>query len=366
MSLVSRIIRPVLKKLIPYQSARRTFSLSANSQNNTIWLNANERAQSDDYQLDTSLFNRYPDFQPDELIENYANYAGVNKEQVLATRGADEGIELLIRTFCQESPLRNSDSDTDSILINPPTYGMYAISAKTCGINVVEVPATKDLSLNTQGIIEQADKVKIVFICSPNNPTGNLISQSQIKEVLSAYQNKAILVCDEAYIEYCPEASQVDLLKQYSNLVILRTLSKAFGLAGLRCGFTLANEEIINALKKVIAPYPIPAPVAQVAIQALTQSGIQQMQKGVKETLQVRAQLIEKLQTYSFVETIFESQTNYVLARVKDKEKVFNALVNAKIYIRDQSKQISLDNCVRFTIGSQQEMNAVYAVLDNL
>ncbi|MDW1632312.1 aminotransferase class I/II-fold pyridoxal phosphate-dependent enzyme, partial [Vibrio sp. Y176] len=180
--------------------------------------------------------------------------------------GADEGIELLVRAFCEPGQ--------DAILYCPPTYGMYAISAETIGVERKTVPLTSDWQLDHTGIESNLDNVKLVFVCSPNNPTGNLVKREDIVSLLEMTKDRAIVVMDEAYIDFCPEASTVDLLAQYPNLAILRTLSKAFALAGLRCGFTLANEELINVLLKVIAPYPVPVPVAEIAVQALSEAGL--------------------------------------------------------------------------------------------
>ena len=240
--------------------------------------------------------NRYSDCQPKALIQAYANYAGVKPEQVLTSRGADEGIELLIRAFCEPNE--------DTILFCPPTYGMYAISAETFGVERKKVPLTQDWQLDLPTIEANLDNVKLVFVCSPNNPTGNLVKREDIISLLEMTKGRAIVVMDEAYIDFCPEASTVDLLAEYSNLAILRTLSKAFALAGLRCGFTLANAELINVLLKVIAPYPVPVPVADIAVQALSEAGLARAKFQVLDLnanrayLQVGLQMIDGVQVF--------------------------------------------------------------------
>ncbi len=180
------------------------------------------------------------------MIENYAQYAGVKPEQVLVSRGADEGIELVIRAFCEPGK--------DAILYCPPTYGMYSVSAETIGVERRTVPALENWQLDLQGISDNLDGTKVVFVCSPNNPTGQLINPQDLRTLLELTRGKAIVVADEAYIEFCPQATLTGWLVEYPHLVILRTLSKAFALAGLRCGFTLANEEVINLLLKVDRP----------------------------------------------------------------------------------------------------------------
>lgn len=256
---MEKLARKQVQALTPYLSARRIGG------SGDVWLNANESPFDNEYTLNLARLNRYSECQPKEMIEAYAQYAGVNAEQTITTRGADEGIELLIRAFCEPGE--------DAILYCPPTYGMYAISAETIGVERKVVPLTSEWQLDLDAIEAQLDNVKVVFVCSPNNPTGNLVERKDIIKLLEMTQDKAIVVMDEAYIDFCPEASTVDLLDQYPNLAILRTLSKAFALAGLRCGFTLANKELIDVLLKVIAPYPVPVPVAEIATQALSQEG---------------------------------------------------------------------------------------------
>ncbi|EKO3750728.1 histidinol-phosphate transaminase, partial [Vibrio metschnikovii] len=257
---MEKLARKQIQALTPYLSARRIGG------SGDVWLNANESPFDNHYKTDFARLNRYSDCQPQALIQAYADYAGVKPDQVLTSRGADESIELLIRTFCEPNQ--------DAILYCPPTYGMYAISAETFGVERKQVPLSADWQLDLTAIEANLEQVKLVFVCSPNNPTGNLIRRQDIIALLDMTQDRAIVVMDEAYIDFCPEASTVDLLQTYPNLAILRTLSKAFALAGLRCGFTLASPAIINLLLKVIAPYPVPVPVADIALQALSPSGL--------------------------------------------------------------------------------------------
>lgn len=210
-----------------------------------------------------------------------ARYAEVKPEQVLVSRGADEGIELLIRAFCEPGE--------DAVLYCPPTYGMYSVSAETIGVECRTVPTLADWQLDLPGIEARLDDVKVVFVCSPNNPTGQIIDPQSMRDLLEMTRGKAIVVADEAYIEFCPQATLAGWLSDYPHLVVLRTLSKAFALAGLRCGFTLANAEVINVLLKVIAPYPLSTPVADIAAQALSAEGIAAMRQRVAQILDERA-----------------------------------------------------------------------------
>lgn len=354
-ALVSDLIRPELKTLKPYESARRLFSMANAGEIDTVWLNANENPFVPDISINPALYNRYPDFQPEPLIGAYADYAGVNTNQVLSTRGADESIELLIRTFCRAD-------GSDSIVICPPTYGMYAISAETHGAPIKKVPLTSDMQLDLPAVYQNLDNSNIVFVCSPNNPTGNIIKRADFIALLDECKNKCLVVADEAYIEFCPEATMVDLLANYPNLVITRTLSKAFGLAGLRCGFTLANPSVIDALKKVIAPYPVPAPVAQIATEALSATGLTWMTEQVAGLNKLRDGFIAHAQQWQLASHVYPSQTNFVLLKLNaklDAAEVLNTFVAKGILLRNQSKQLMLENTLRVTIGNESQMTAV-------
>ena len=346
---IANLARRVVRALTPYQSARRIGGKGH------VWLNANEAPLAYPFTIEASRLNRYPECQPAAVVKGYAAYAGVEPDQVLVSRGADEAIELLIRTFCE--------AGEDQILICPPTYGMYAISAETCGVGIVEQPLTADRQPDWPAITDRLSDVKLVFLCSPNNPTGDLVGREGLIALLEKAQDRAIIVVDEAYIEFCPEASVVDLLARFPNLVVTRTLSKAFALAGIRCGFTLATPEIISLLAKVIAPYPIPDPIAQIATQALSPQGLALMQERVIELNQQKAQIKAELARLACVKEIFEDKGNFVLVRFVDGPAVFAAMKAAGIILRDFSSKPGLDNSIRITIGYQDEMDAVLNVL---
>lgn len=349
---IEDLARANVRALTPYLSARRLGG------NGDVWLNANEFPLPVPFELSQQTLNRYPECQPKLVIERYAAYAGLSPEQVIVSRGADEGIELLMRAFCEPGK--------DAILFCPPTYGMYSVSAETIGIEYRTVAALDDWQLNLPAIAEQLDGVKVVYMCSPNNPTGNLINQDDIRKLLEMTAGKALLVADEAYIEFCPEATLAGWLKDYPHLVILRTLSKAFALAGLRCGFTLANKPVIDLLMKVIAPYPLATPVADVAGQALSEEGIALMRQHVAELNANRAWLFEQLPQLSVVQQVFPSETNYILARFTDSPKVFKTLWDQGIILRDQNKNPGLAGCLRISIGTRKECERLIAALQAL
>ena len=356
MSTIIKLARPELNDMVPYQSARRLYAGSGEFESK-IWLNANEASGTGVYQINGSCINRYPDFQPKELIEAYSQYSDVAMNRLLATRGADEGIELIIRTFCR--------AYQDSILICPPTYGMYAISAENHGANIVEVPLFNN-QLNVSAIAKYIGKVKVIFLCSPGNPTGNLLAERDIKEVLDLFKGEAMVVVDEAYIEFSPESSATKWLDEYENLIVLRTMSKAFALAGLRCGFTLANEATIELMSKIIAPYPVPAPIAHIASKALSVESIMQMQARVQESNVLRNALCQWLKQQSWCDEVFESDANFVLFRTPLKDQLFNELKSQGVLIRDQSKQQQLGNCLRISIGSAEELTTAMTIMTNM
>ncbi|MEZ3499113.1 histidinol-phosphate transaminase [Pantoea sp. KPR_PJ] len=346
---IEELARDNVRALTPYQSARRLGG------NGDVWLNANEFPLPVPFELSQQTLNRYPECQPTRVIARYAAYAGLLPEQVLVSRGADEGIELVMRAFCEPGK--------DAILFCPPTYGMYSVSAETIGIEYRTVPARENWQLNLPAIADQLDGVKVVYMCSPNNPTGNLIDPDDIRALLAMTAGKALVVADEAYIEFCPQATLSGWLQTYPHLVILRTLSKAFALAGLRCGFTLANKPVIDLLMKVIAPYPLATPVADVAGQALSDQGIALMRQHVAELNASRAWLLEQLPQLSVVEQVFPSETNYILARFTNSPAVFKTLWDQGIILRDQNKNPGLAGCLRISIGTREECERLIAAL---
>lgn len=348
-SKIEDLARANVRALTPYQSARRLGG------NGDVWLNANEYPLAVPFELSQQTLNRYPECQPKLVIERYAAYAGLTPEQVLVSRGADEGIELLMRAFCEPGK--------DAVLFCPPTYGMYSVSAETIGIEYRTVEAREDWQLNLPAIADQLDNVKLVYVCSPNNPTGNLINPDDVRQLLEMTRGKALVVADEAYIEFCPSASLAGWLKDYPHLVVLRTLSKAFALAGLRCGFTLANADVIALLMKVIAPYPLSTPVADIAGQALSEQGIALMRQHVSELVATREKLIADLRKLDCVEQVFESDTNYILARFSASSQVFKTLWDQGIILRDQHKQPGLAGCLRISIGTREECERAVAAL---
>jgi histidinol-phosphate aminotransferase len=349
---ITRLARANIQALTPYQSARRLGGKG------DVWLNANEYPLPVPFELSQQTLNRYPECQPKQVIERYADYAGLTPQQVLVSRGADEGIELLMQAFCEPGK--------DAILFCPPTYGMYSVSAETIGIEYRTVPALADWQLNLPAIAAALEGVKLIYICSPNNPTGNLINPDAVRQLLEMTRGKALVIADEAYIEFCPQATLAGWIADYPHLVVLRTLSKAFALAGLRCGFTLANAAVIDLLLKVIAPYPLATPVADIAAQALSAEGIALMRSHVAELNANRDWLSEALASLPCVEQVFASETNYLLVRFIDSPRVFKTLWDQGIILRDQNKNPGLAGCLRISIGTRDECERLIAALQAL
>ena len=346
---INQLVRKNVQKLTPYQSARRIGG------NGDVWLNANEYPVAPNFQLTEQNLNRYPEAQPEQVINRYAQYAGVTPEQVIVSRGADEAIELLMRAFCEP--------ETDTVLYCPPTYGMYQVSAETLGIKTKTVSTKSNWQLDLDRIKQNLDNVKLIYVCSPNNPTGNLIDQDDIKTLLKLAENRALIIIDEAYIEFSPNSTVVSWLANYPHLVILRTLSKAFALAGLRCGFTLANKPVIDALQKVIAPYPLATPVADIATQALSKEGIETMRSHVINLNNQKEKFAKQLTALPIVEKVYPSESNYLCVKFQSNKEVFSKLWNQGIILRDQSKSIGQDGFVRISIGTQAECEAVITAL---
>ncbi|CAL4319090.1 histidinol-phosphate transaminase [Buchnera aphidicola] len=346
---IINLVRKNIQKLVPYQSARKIGGKGE------VWLNANESPMSNQFTLQETYFNRYPEPQPKSLIMRYADYVGISSNNILVTRGADEGIELLMRAFCEPK--------IDSIIYCPPTYDMYVINANIFGVKVCSIPMLKNWQLDVKSIEKKNIGVKLIYICSPNNPTGNIIHSQDIFLILKIFSNTALVIVDEAYIEFCENKSIVSWLQNYPNLVILRTLSKAFALAGLRCGFVLANTEIIRILSRVIAPYPLPTPVTDIAYQALSKKNIGIMKNRVLELCSNKMWLIKELKKIKYVKKIFKSDSNYILVHFINADKIFLFLWEQGIIVRNQNFKIFLNECIRISIGNFNECLKLINVL---
>lgn len=352
MSLVNKLIAPQLANLQPYQSARRIGGVGQ------FYLNANE-SPFPPFEMPTGeTWNRYPDFLPTELAHRYADYAGVAQDRVVAVRGADEGIDLLVRAFCEPK--------TDCIRIQTPTYSMYEFVANAHQIAVDQIPLNENFELNLETNLLGRDHLKLIFLCHPNNPTGNPLAIDSIIAIAKQHQESAFVVVDEAYIEFCPEHSLAKMLDTYSNIVILRTLSKAFALAAVRLGFIIAHESVIKVINTLIAPYPIPDPSAKIGLSALSVAGLAHMHEQKAQTLLLRTEYAALFTDVSCVQKVYPSETNFLLLKFSDSAAVFTALRKEGIILRDQNHITRLSNHLRVSIGTSAEMQSLYSVLQGL
>ncbi|HTL67001.1 MAG TPA: histidinol-phosphate transaminase [Lacunisphaera sp.] len=345
---VLRLVRPDILALSAYSSARKE------SKGGRVWLDANENPETPS--VHRPLLNRYPDPQPAELVAKLATLYGVAPEQVLVTRGSDEGIDLLLRTFCR--------AGQDAILITPPTYGMYVVAAGIQGARTVTVPLVreKNFALDAGGVLAAcAPEVKLVFLCSPNNPTGGLLDRGEVIGLVRSLAGRAVVVVDEAYVDFSGQPSLAAEVAAHPNLVVLRTLSKAFGLAGARVGTTLADPAVIAVLQKVIAPYPVPAPVLQAALAAMTPAGLAAARDSVATLVAERRRLAAALVKLALVRHVWPSDANYLLVEVADAARAMAAGRAAGVVWRDRSKDVP--NCLRITVGTAAENDATLEVL---
>jgi histidinol-phosphate aminotransferase len=342
---VLSLIRPEILALTPYSSARKE------SSGGRVWLDANENPQTP--WAGKPLLNRYPEPQPPDLIAALASYYGCATGNILVTRGSDEGIDLLLRAFCR--------AGQDAILITPPTYGMYAVSAAIQNARVVSVPlvSEKGFALDTSAVLQAiTPEIKLVFLCSPNNPTGALLDRVEVLRLAKALLGRAVVVVDEAYLEFAGTPSLLAGLNALPNLVVLRTLSKAFGLAGIRCGVTLASPALIGVLQKIIAPYPVPTPVLKAALAALSPAGLAAARASVQALVAERHRLAGILAGLPAVTYVWPSDSNFILFETVDSARVMAAARAAGVVLRDRSRDYGLANHVRITMGTPSENNA--------
>ena len=322
----------------------------------TTWLNANESPYAKNLEITIEDLNRYPDPQPQLVIDRYAAYAELENENVLMTRGADEGIELLVRTYCEPSK--------DSIALFLPTYGMYKVTADTHNVAINGLTQALLLNASVDEIVAAVGSSKLVFICNPNNPTGSLTPLDKVKAIATALAGKALVIVDEAYIEFCPEQSAAQLIKEFSNIVVLRTLSKAFALAGLRTGFTLAQAGVLAPIRKVIAPYPVSGVVASIAAQAIAPDAITSMRRQVTILNSLKLKLIDWLNASPAVLKILTGEGNFVTLRLANKDYFKQALKQG--LVMRAFTLFNEDDWLRISIGNEQELEQVKIWLDGL
>mgnify|MGYP001815804795 CR=1 FL=1 len=329
------IARPEIVAMTPYVSARSSAAADG------ILLNANESPDTHvtDPEWRRLSMNRYPPPQPGLLRSRLAELYGVDESRLLITRGSDEGIDLLTRVFCRPGQ--------DAIVECSPCFGMYRIAATIQGAAIIDVPrqAASDFEIDFDQLekaITARKGVRLVFLTSPNNPTGDLINEPDLRRVLNACDGNALVVMDEAYIEFSEAPSAIDLMDEYPQLVVLRTLSKAWAAAGVRCGIVIANPDVIGLLQRVIAPYPLAATAIDAAMQASSNEAALRQQAFVPENGQGRKDILDFLAGCDWLEMVGDSQANFVLIRVDDADKLVNWCADSGIRIRNFTSQSQL------------------------
>jgi len=333
---LTNLVRDNIKKMTAYSSARHEFSGSAN-----VYLDANENAFGSPLEQN---YNRYPDPLQAGLKEKLSSIKGIPTQNIFLGNGSDEAIDLLFRIFCEPG--------RDNVIIFPPTYGMYEVCAEMNVVKVNKIPLTEEFQLNLEVIEEAIDPfTKLIFICSPNNPTGNSVFSNDIEVLLNNFDG--LVIIDEAYINYAKQKSFLPELKEYPNLVILQTLSKAWGLAGLRLGLAFASEEIISYFNKVKYPYNINSATQRLTLEAL--DNIATVNEWIQITVEQREWLKQELQKLSFIKTVYPSDANFILVQMKGARKIYEFLLTRGIIVRDRSKVILCDDCLRITIGTPVE-----------
>lgn len=341
---LDKLVRENVKRVKPYSSARDEFSGDAK-----VFLDANENSLGSPL---VKWYNRYPDPHQVKLKEMIGIIKSVAPEQIFLGNGSDECIDLLYRCFCEPR--------IDNVIICPPTYGMYEVSAAINDVELRLAPLLPDFQLDVAGIEAQVDEhTKLIWLCSPNNPTGNSMRVAEIEFLLNNFNG--LVIVDEAYINFSRGRSLIALLAEYPNLVILQTFSKAWGLAGLRLGLTIASAEIIALLNRIKPPYNINQATQELALKALEETG--QVNDMIKELVSMRDELVDVFNRMPLVQEVYPSDANFLLVKMHEASEVYEFLVQHEIVVRDRSRVQQCEDCLRITIGTETENLALVDVL---
>jgi histidinol-phosphate aminotransferase len=335
---LNKLVRENVKRLTPYSSARDEFKGKTG-----IFMDANENPYGN--------LNRYPDPYQRDLKKAVSSLKGIREDKIFLGNGSDEIIDLCFRIFC--------DPGTDKALIFTPTYGMYEVSAAVNDIEVVKIPLknTFQIDLDKAKTFFDDDKLKLIFICSPNNPTSNSMNREDVEYILSKF--KGIVIIDEAYIDFSDQPSFISMIDKYPNLILMQTFSKAYGLAAVRVGMAFSNPSVIQYFNKLKPPYNISTVNQKAALNRLSKTG--QYKKQVSVIKAERARLSSILPKMSMVEKVFPSDANFLLVRVKNADYLYNSLIDRQIVTRNRSSMVS--NCIRITIGKKSENNKLIKAL---
>ena len=343
---IDALVRNNVKNISPYSSARDDFKNEFD--NKLIYLDANESPFG-------NVINRYPDNKHTELKKVVSDIKKVNVNQVIFGNGTDEIFDLIVRVFC--NPYK------DKIITLPPTYGMYDVIAKTNGVENIEIPLKSDFSIDKNQILKlNSTSIKVLFLCSPNNPTGNSFDTNNLTDLIKAF--KGIVVIDEAYIDFSSKKSLISLIEDNNNLIITQTMSKAYGMAGIRLGMGFSSKKIIDYLNKIKPPYNINVLTEKKALEELNK--IDEIEKNISIVLDQRNLLVSSLEKLDFVEKIYKSDANFLLVKVDNADLRYNQLLEKGIVVRNRSNQPLCQNCLRITIGTKNENTSLIKTLNEL
>ena len=342
---LNKLVRPAVKAMKSYSSARDEFE---SQDKDLVFLDANENPFPNG-------LNRYPDPQQMQLKNKLAALKGLRPSQILCGNGSDEVLDLIFRAFCEPNK--------DAIITLTPTYGMYAFLSN---LNVIQqqcVSLTTDFQIDVPAVLNAIrPNSKLLFICSPNNPSGNVISRTAIKEILKAF--KGLVVIDEAYIDFTDTESWLEDLSEHPNLVVTQTLSKAYGLAGIRLGICYASEEIIAVLNKIKPPYNINSLTQKAAISAISQR--ENTKQQLKTILDQRTELIKEFKKIAWIEKLYPTDANFILIRVDNANLRYEQLKNKGIIVRNRTREDGCTNCLRITVGTAEENKRLINTLNTL
>lgn len=343
---INSLIRENIKSLKPYSSARDEYKDATTTE--IIFLDANENPFNNGV-------NRYPDPQQYKVKEMLSEMKGVNKKNILLGNGSDEVLDLIFRVFCEPN--------VDNVITLPPTYGMYSVLANINAVENRTVLLTEYFQPKVDQILKKVDVYsKILFLCSPNNPSGNSFTEDTVEELLINFNG--LVVIDEAYIDFSEQKSWLEKLAVYPNLIITQTLSKAYGLAGIRLGVCYASEEIIHFLNSIKPPYNVNELTQQKAVERL--SKIEEVKNEVIEIIQQRNFVVKELKDVSFIKIIYPTDCNFVMVKVDNANKRYNQLIEKGIVVRNRTTQPLCENCLRFTIGTSTENTKLIKVLKEI
>ncbi|KRO88783.1 MAG: histidinol-phosphate transaminase [Bacteroidetes bacterium] len=343
---IDKLVRDNIKKMSSYSSARDEYKNGV--EENLIYLDANESP------FDNGI-NRYPDNKHNDLKTVVSKIKNIDKDQIVFGNGTDEILDLIIRVFC--------NPNNDKIITLPPTYGMYDVIAKTNSVENIEIPLKNDFSIDKNEILRlNSINTKVLFLCSPNNPTGNSFDYNDLNDLIKGFDG--IVVVDEAYIDFSSKPSLINIINEYDNLIITQTMSKAYGMAGIRLGMGFSNKEIINYINKIKPPYNINILTENKALNELSKAD--QLNINISLILNLKKVLISCLKKLHFVEKIYKSDANFLLVKVDDADLRYGQLLEKGIIVRNRSNQYLCENCLRITIGTQYENKILIKTLNEL